>query len=244
MNLYHQALVLLLAIVRKSPRFVRCIFFMGGNNYCPTCNNLVRSFLPFGVNLQRLGQCPLCGSLERHRFASLVIKDKVENIKSILHFAPEKPVEMELRGLSKFYTSADIMPGYAMEVQDIKSLNYDDNRFDFIYCSHVLEHIDDDLQAMGELYRVLEKGGKSLIAVPINNDITDEDLSITDPVEREMRFGQRDHVRVYGLDIADRLTSVGFDVEIISSSEFIANNELTKFGINDEEYIFLCKKTV
>jgi len=235
---------LFLAVLRRFPIFVREILFKGGGYYCPTCNNSVRSFLPFGVNLQRLGQCPLCGSLERHRFASLVIAGKVGKARKILHFAPEKPVEMELRRMGEYYTSADIMPGYAMEVQDIKSLNYNNNQFDFIYCSHVLEHIDDDLQAMAELYRVLVAGGKSLIAVPINNHLTDEDPSITDPVEREKRFGQRDHVRVYGLDIADRLSSVGFDVEMVSSSKFIVDNEFRKIGINDEEYIFLCSKTV
>ena len=41
---------------------------------------------------------------------------------------------------------------------DITDIQYPDNTFDVIYCSHVLEHVQDDRKAMAEFYRVLKSG--------------------------------------------------------------------------------------
>ena len=50
--------------------------------------------------------------------------------------------------------------------------------------------------------------------VPINPSVdTFEDLTITDPKERERLFGQYDHVRQFGRDYADILRKAGFDVD-------------------------------
>ncbi|HAZ24000.1 MAG TPA: SAM-dependent methyltransferase, partial [Algoriphagus sp.] len=40
-----------------------------------------------------------------------------------------------------------------------------------------------------------------------------EDSSITDPAEREKLFGQRDHVRKFGKDYAERLRRSGLRIE-------------------------------
>ena len=69
---------------------------------------------------------------------------------------------------------------------------------------------------MSEIFRVLTPGGWALIQVPVSKTGgTIEDPSVTDPAERERLFWQRDHVRLYGLDIKDRLAATGFDVEVI-----------------------------
>jgi len=44
-----------------------------------------------------------------------------------------------------------------------------DSQFDFIICSHVIEHIDDDKIAIKELYRILKKQGRDLIKVEQTN---------------------------------------------------------------------------
>ena len=73
----------------------------------------------------------------------------------------------------------------------------------------MLEHIIDDIKAMREIYRVLKPGGKAVLQVPINfkNKKSYEDYNITSPRERNQHFGQYDHVRVYGMDFFDRLSS-------------------------------------
>ncbi len=86
--------------------------------------------------------------------------------------------------------------------------------FDLILCSHVLEHVPDDRTAMKELFRVLAPGGMAILMVPIalERATTDEDPSVIDPHERIKRFGQFDHVRLYGRDYVDRLRAAGFEV--------------------------------
>ncbi|MDD3159861.1 MAG: class I SAM-dependent methyltransferase [Candidatus ainarchaeum sp.] len=45
-------------------------------------------------------------------------------------------------------------------------LPFKDNSIEEIYCSHVLEHLDNPMETIGEFYRVLLKGGKLKIIVP------------------------------------------------------------------------------
>jgi ubiquinone/menaquinone biosynthesis C-methylase UbiE len=66
-------------------------------------------------------------------------------------------------------------------------------------CCHVLEHVDDDMIAMKEFYRVLKPRGWAILQVPIDYGRADtfEDSNITDPKERENYLGQCDHLRLY-----------------------------------------------
>lgn len=106
-------------------------------------------------------------------------------------------------------------------------------------CNHLHEHVPADIDSMKELYRVLKPSGKAILQVPIskNLDKTFEDFSVTDPEEREIVFGQFDHVRIYGQDYTDRLSSVGFKVERINISR-----EYEKYGLSMDEDIFIGKK--
>ncbi len=78
----------------------------------------------------------------------------------MLHIAPEPQLYKILRNHPSIeYLTADIDPSLAMVKMDITKIQYPDNTFDIIYCSHVLEHIPDDHRAMSELRMVLKPGG-------------------------------------------------------------------------------------
>lgn len=49
---------------------------------------------------------------------------------------------------------------------DISQLKYRNKSFDVVLLSEVLEHVDDDLMAIKEAYRVLKRGGMVFISVP------------------------------------------------------------------------------
>lgn len=117
----------------------------------------------------------------------------------MLHVAPE-PSFGVIFSKSKYidYLSADLYDKSVMVKMDITDIQYPENYFDIIFCSHVLEHVLDDKKAMREFLRVLKPTGWAVLQVPIMAMKTIEDPSITDPDERLRVFGQHDHVRRYG----------------------------------------------
>ncbi len=114
--------------------------------------------------------------------------------------------------------------------------------FDAILCIHVLEHIQQDRQAMRELYRVLKPGGWAGISTPIRLDQkTFEDPSITSPEARQRAFGETVHVRYYGYDLKDRLEEAGFCVSFYPGKDVDPQSK-QMYGLRDDENIFLCTK--
>ena len=89
-----------------------------------------------------------------------------------------------------------------------------------MWISHVLEHVERDDLAIAEIYRVLKVGGIAIVQVPIWRNETFEDFSITGEDDRLRAFYQKDHVRLYGLDIVNRFTQAGFAVSVIRSQDF------------------------
>lgn len=51
-----------------------------------------------------------------------------------------------------------VRDGRPMFEADIESLPFRDKEFDFVYCSHVLEHVNDPKKACGEIMRVGKRG--------------------------------------------------------------------------------------
>lgn len=157
----------------------------------------------------------------------------------VLHVAPERCLRERLTILPNVkYTAGDkFTPGYDYPPGtidlDITAMPFADNSFDLILCSHVLEHVSDDRQAMRELYRVLAPGGTAILMVPVvmERPVTDEDPTVTDPQERIRRFGQFDHVRLYGRDYADRLRGAGFDVVEDAMTDRLSPTDVFRFGL-------------
>ncbi len=48
----------------------------------------------------------------------------------------------------------------------VEELPFDDDSFDFAVCLDVIEHLDNDLQTLRELRRVIRPGGRLLVTVP------------------------------------------------------------------------------
>ena len=142
------------------------------------------------------------------------------------------------------YLGTDFSGDDATERIDITDIQHDDDSFDVIYCSHVLEHIQDDRRAMAELYRVLKPSGWAVLQVPITADKTMEDAGVTDPESRLEQFGQQDHVRRYGPDFENRLLDAGFAVEKIGERDFLSEEERNRISVRTEAAgdVFYCTK--
>lgn len=168
----------------------------------------------------------------------------------MLHVAPEAKLAERLQSAPNLdYLSGDLDPTHAMVQMDLTDIQYPDNTFDAIYCSHVLEHIPDDRRAMRELYRVLKPGGWAIIHAPIQRKTTIEDPSITTPQGRLRAYGQSDHVRSYGEDYVDRLRESGFDVTIEKFIDGFSDAEVERLGLHPaprtpDSYVYVSRKLV
>lgn len=193
----------------------RIAAWAGGGRECPCCGATPARFGPGGPSHRLDAKCPRCGSLERHRLLWLLLRERPELAAgTVLHVAPEPVLAALLRSHARRYVSADLMAS-ADARMDITRLALRSASVDLLLASHVLEHVADDRAAMAEASRVLRPGGVALLHVPIDDGRaeTDEDPTVTDPAERVRRFGQDDHVRLYGRDFTGRVEAAGFRLE-------------------------------
>jgi len=224
------------------------IAFFGRRRYCVICESWCRKFLAHKSGRRRFNDvvCPVCLSHPRHRLAWLYLSTSTDladgSARRILHFAPEPMLMRKFKSLARVdYLSADLSSPHATLKADITDTGLPAASFEFVYCSHVLEHIVEDRKAMREIFRLLKPGRWALIIVPVRDAPTFENPSVTDPRERDRVFGQSDHVRIYGPDVKDRLAAAGFEVEKRLGRE-VALDRCELLGIRPGEPIFRCTK--
>ena len=215
------------------------MFQKGSQFKCTVCHISLKQFvtLPNGEKL-----CPKCGSIGRNRrLWNLLNEEVLAPSIDLLHFSPSRCIYRRLKKRTDIqYTSTDFLDEFIADKKlDITAIEEPDNAFDVILCYHILEHIDDDIQAMQELFRVVKPNGFCLIQTPFKPGEIYEDPTLTSEQERLEHFGQEDHVRFYSVNgLKQRLESVGFKVEVKHFSESSEN----KHGFNTEEYILkACK---
>lgn len=226
------------------------IFYTGNQVECPICGHHYRKFLPYGrINPRQNALCPHCLSLERHRLIWVYLKEKTKFFTDkleVLHIAPE-PCFMKRfeQQHGEKYITADIESPLAKVKMDIHAIPFPENHFDVVLCNHVLEHVDDDIKAMSEIYRVLKPGGYAVMQVPFFApvpDVTFEDSSITNPREREKAFGQSDHVRKFGKDYAQRIARSGLKAEASKFAFELEEGIVLKYGLVRNEVLYLGTK--
>ena len=209
---------------------------------CPICG-YKGLFISAGKPPRWDARCPNCSSRERHRLLHLWITegegDKLSS-QRILHFAPEK-LMLQRMGDDPAYETADLhRPGVTHRV-DITRTGLPGATYDVIIANHVLEHVDDDRQALRELFRLLKPAGLALLTVPVNasREETYENPAITTPAERHAHFSDADHRRYYGLDFASRLAEAGFIVETFRLSP----DREVRYGLLRDEWLYVAHKS-
>ncbi len=221
------------------------LFFAGDRFEDPIDGKKYRKLLPYGYGeVQRPNALsPSTLSLERHRLLWLYLSRKTDFLSraaELLHFAPEQCFYARFKKLPNLrYVTADIDSPLADLSVDVQDLPLEDNRFDWIFCNHVLEHVPDDRKALSELYRVLKPGGTLIAQVPQRFDWekTLEDPSITDRKERERLFGQYDHLRMYGRDYPERLKEAGFEVRLWDAAAELGEQAVNRYALPKGELL-------
>jgi SAM-dependent methyltransferase len=231
---------------------------VAGSFFCPCCQKKVSHWKDWSPSYKNV-LCPKCGSHPRHRLMALYLDRVAPTLKnsSVLHFAAEKSIRLQLVEVAKEYITADLRPegrAYEMDRQgflqneidvqaDITDLPFPAERFNLVICSHVLEHVHDDAKALEEIFRVLKYDTWALLQTPFDRcrAITLERPDIDTPALRQRYYQQEDHVRLYGRDIFARFLAAGFMPAIIPPESVCSNPKF--FGLWHDEDLMIVKKT-
>lgn len=245
--------------------------YLGDKYECPLCKAKLAFFLPLSmyyfselqknqhihsifqaetINIEAY-ECPVCSCSDRDRLYYLYIQKVLQTVDKsrklqLLEIAPAPQLRAILQKSEQLdYRCGDLfMEGVDDKVDITNMNNYADESFDCFICSHVLEHIEDDKQAMRELYRILKRDGWGIAMVPINLGLDEnfEKPDVTDEGERWKYFGQDDHVRMYSKQgFVNRLTDAGFRVEQLDSN-FFGRETFEKYGIHPRSVLYVVKK--
>jgi SAM-dependent methyltransferase len=205
---------------------------------CPICSYQGK-FLAYGNPPRWDARCPNCNSFERHRLLALALSQNPSVVRGhVVHFAPEPSVALLVRPLSGEYRSADLFRPADLKL-NLEQISLTDQSVDTFVASHILEHVDHK-KALSELHRCLRPGGTAILMVPMIEawKQTYENPSVKSDAERELHFGQFDHVRYFGSDFRQFVKEAGFEV-----SEFMAfGDDSVRYGLMRGDTIFFAKK--
>lgn len=227
------------------------VIYKGNKVECPVCERSFSKFLSYGSSVaHREGVlCPYDLTLERHRLMWLYLKNNsnfftAEKLE-VLHIAPEQcfhKLFKEQKNLN--YLTGDLVSPIADLHFDLHSIPLEDNRFDVVFCNHVMEHVDDALQCMKEIYRVMKPGAWAIMQVPqdFSREETYEDKSITSPEEREKHYWQKDHVRLFGKDYPRWLEKAGFTVQEFDPTKEIGHELIERYRLMPSEILYIFRK--
>lgn len=232
------------------------IFYFGNKYRCPCCNKNFRKFQNFYYKTNEFNHdffyksykntiCPVCYSFPRHRIICEYLKSNLNLIKNkkILIFAPEHCITSFLDTYNIKYLTADLYHEADYKI-DITNINFPNESFEVIVCNHVLEHVSNYKNALKELNRILTKNGILILTTPLNpNSNKTMENNCKNDLLRKQKFGQIDHLRLFGLDIIKTLEKYNFQVDDINGNTFDKKiYPISGPSKYDYNHVFICTK--
>ena len=222
-------------------------------NFCPVCGK-IGIFEAFEENFGKDTKCPNCESLERHRLSYLLLQNNYYELISqkqvkLLDLMPGTALYNYFSTLSNidYCPVCENIDDYVSRGMNlVENINFEyfpweEDTFDVIYNSHVLQYVLNDFNVMDEMYRVLKPDGVCILTVPYSNEANtvEKDMNSFDLTENVGKVP----LRTYGLDFKERLKSCGFNVEELKSTDIVKSDfELDYYKLNSSGSIFICTK--
>ena len=181
---------------------------------CPVCGYM-GPFMDVNppTGFRKHAKCPECGALERHRIQYLVVSNVLNNVDTsalkMLHFAPESFFRGFFSKRFCRYETADFSMNDVDHTVDLQMLPFEDQTYDFVFASHVLEHIPNDEKAISEIRRILKPNGIAILPVPL---VAEKTIEYPEPNPNEVF-----HVRAPGFDYFEKYSRYFSKVEQYSS---------------------------
>ncbi|WP_396270952.1 class I SAM-dependent methyltransferase [Ideonella sp.] len=233
--------------------------------HCAICDHHVDAWTPYPLThlrsefmklMQPVGsdaavyQCPHCGCTDRDRHLWLYLNtigltQQLQGAR-MLHIAPEIRLEPKFAALGLAeYVRGDLFPSRAgVQKVDVERMSFADESFDLIVCNHVMEHVSSPERALAEFFRCLKPGGVLIAQTPYTPLLkkTFEMQSNPEGEFKRIFYGQDDHVRLFGNDIAGYFHAAGFRGELYPHDAVLGACDREAMGINPREPLFLFSK--
>jgi SAM-dependent methyltransferase len=213
--------------------------------YCAACGSRVSRAFRRGPDGRPEATCPRCGSLERHRFLSLLLGALAPQLRDLDTVVEIGPSRQSAALLDRLGARRRIGLDFGYDGRDVDALAcltrlpLRDGSVDLLVCYHVLEHVADDAAAMREIARVLSSRGIALIQVPIRVGVATEEDPDCPPEDRVRRFGQADHVRWYGDDFDARLSAAGMASVRVTPPALVGEAAVQWFRLMAHEVVWV-----
>jgi len=215
---------------------------------CPVCGwtgSRFRTFLSADEVIPHC-ICPGCGSFDRHRQLVLGVREELGgrpgwNPGVMLGFSLSTAMRflLEHEGLSRCFRSdidaADrrFSPDF---VADLRQCAIADDSVDWIFCSHVLEHITELDLCVDEILRMLKPGGAAWIQVPFEPGLAHSRRIQIDPHRAHA------HAWQFAPDFGSIIARPGWTITEVIANQSVAAADRRKFGIDSLERFWLVRK--
>ncbi|MDE6606843.1 MAG: GT-D fold domain-containing protein [Lachnospiraceae bacterium] len=243
---------------------------IGGKlNKCNICNNDV-FFAPFPDTYEEMWKktgfmywnadfllqssenfsCPVCNATDRERlmaaFLARIQGEEGETVR-MLQIAPSCSLNAYVHSRSDIQCETmDIAAQSVISCADLQCMEaVEDEAYELIICSHVLQRAEDDIRIMKELFRILKSQGMCLVTVPLieGKADTDEQWGCSEE-ENWRRFSQYDHCRLYGKrDFINRLQKAGFYVNELGK-EWFGEEFYREHGFDERSILYVVTKEI
>ena len=138
------------------------------------------------------------------------------------------------------YLTTDLFNPHAMVTINITNIEYPDQSFEIIYCSHVLEHFQNGKKAIRKFPSVMKDNGWSILFISIYAEKTFDKPFKVEYAERLKAFGQEDHVRRYDPNYINILHEIGCSIELTKFIIFFQKAEAIRIGLIASGSIYYC----
>lgn len=208
---------------------------------CPCCGWRGRRFYDYveaGYTVANEA-CPRCDSHARHRALSLWLREELVARAwkgKALVCAPERalaPLWEAASGVEVCRTDIEAARGVDV-IADLQRLPFADASFDLVWCHHVLEQLENDRAALGEIRRVLTASGRLVVSSGVSDEAHTREFGFRD---RNLSGNRRQ----YGRDYAARIAAAGFRVEPIDYRLDAA--QMRRYAIRPSEQAYVCAKS-
>jgi hypothetical protein len=213
---------------------------------CPCCGWTGARFLPhISTSYCIFGHvCPRCLAHPRHRSHRLIYENTLQFPRksgSLLYISPEPSnlpflkscPQLKIETSNYQASPEDYYFGNTDHELNLMKIPLENDRFTYIVCHHVIEHVPNDRTAMLELFRILKPGGTLIMSVPLSN--REDTIEYGKPNRLE-----ENHYYRFGQDFAHRIPRE-FNVTPWRVQEEVDAQTMKKYGLKPD-VIFLCTK--